>query len=66
VQEKVDAAVKHQIATTVNQAIAEAVSQQVTATVAQQLHGQKENITRVVDDRVKGEIRTLFQRLAGN
>jgi hypothetical protein len=42
------------------------VSQQVTAAVTQQLQSQTQNVSRLVDDRVKSEIRSLFQRLAGN
>ena len=66
VEEKVTAAVKQQVAAAVNQQIAEAVSKQVAAAVAQQLQAQQQNVTRVVDERVKSEIRGLFQRLAGN
>ena len=66
VEEKVTAAVKQQVANAVNQQISQAVSQQVAAAVAQQLQGQQQNVTRLVDERVKSEIRGLFQRLAGN
>jgi hypothetical protein len=66
VEEKVTAAVKQQVAAAVNQQVAQAVSQQVAAAVSQQLQGQQQNITRVVDERVKSEIRGLFQRLAEN
>ncbi len=66
VEEKVTAAVKQQVATAVNQQIAQAVSQQVAAAVSQQLQGQQQNVARLVDERVKSEIRGLFQRLAGN
>lgn len=66
VEEKVTAAVKQQIAAAVNQQIAQAVSQQVAAAVSQQLQDQQQNLTRVVDERVKSEIRSLFQRLAEN
>ena len=66
VEEKVTAAVKQQVASAVNQQIAQSVSQQVTAAVTQQLQSQTQNVSRLVDDRVKSEIRSLFQRLAGN
>jgi hypothetical protein len=66
VEEKVTAAVKQQIAAAVNQQIAQAVSQQVTSVVSQQLQGQSQSVSRLVDERVKSEIRNLFQRLAGN
>jgi len=66
VEEKVTAAVKQQVAAAVNQQIAQVVSQQVAAAVTQQLQGQQQNLTRVVDERVKSEVRGLFQRLAGN
>jgi hypothetical protein len=66
VEEKVTAAVKQQVAAAVNQQIAQAVTQQVAAVVGQQLQGQQQNVSRLVDDRVKSEIRGLFSRLAGN
>jgi len=66
VEEKVTAAVKHQVAAAVNQQISQAVSEKVAAAVAQQLQGQQQSLSRVVDERVKSEIRSLFQRLAGN
>jgi len=66
VEEKVTAAVKQQVASAVNQQIAQAVTQQVAAAVTQQIQGQQQNVTRLVDDRVKSEIRGLFSRLAGN
>ncbi|HEY7609807.1 MAG TPA: hypothetical protein VIF14_11295 [Alphaproteobacteria bacterium] len=66
VEEKVTAALKQQIASAVNQQIAQAVSQQVTSAISQQLQGQTQNVSRLVDERVKSEIRSLFQRLAGN
>jgi hypothetical protein len=66
VDEKVTAAVKQQVAAAVNQQIAQAVTQQVAAVVGQQLQGQQQNVSRLVDDRVKSEIRGLFSRLAGN
>jgi hypothetical protein len=50
----------------VNQQIAQAVTQQIAAAVSQQLQGQQQNVSRLVDDRVKSEIRGLFSRLAGN
>jgi hypothetical protein len=42
------------------------VTQQVATAVTQQLQSQQQNLTRAVDERVKSEIRSLFQRLAGN
>jgi cell pole-organizing protein PopZ len=66
VDEKVTAAVKQQVASVVNQQIAQAVTQQIAAAVSQQLQGQQQNVSRLVDDRVKSEIRGLFSRLAGN
>ncbi len=66
VEEKVAAAVKQQVATEVNKQIAQAVTQHVASAVTQQLQGQQQNVSRLVDDRVKSEIRGLFSRLAGN
>ena len=74
VEEKVAAGVKREVtmaidqrlADTVSQHVARAVSEQVTQAVSQQLQTQQQNLTRVVDERVKGEIRNIFQRLAGN
>lgn len=66
VDEKVAAAVKQQLATAFNQQVAQAISQQVSQAVGQQLQAQQQNLTRVIDDRVKSESRGLFQRLAGN
>jgi hypothetical protein len=66
VEEKLTAAVKQQVAFAVNQQIAHTVSQQVAAAVSQQLQGQQQSVSRLVDDRVKSEIRGLFSRLAGS
>jgi hypothetical protein len=66
VEEKVMAAVKQQVAAALNLQIAQAVTQHVAAAVSQQLQAQQHNLTRIVDDRVKSEIRGVFQRLAGN
>jgi hypothetical protein len=65
-EEKVTAAMKQQVAAAVNQQIAQAVTQQIATVISQQLQGQQQNVSRLVDDRVKSEIRGLFSRLAGN